>query len=264
MLSNRVQNVAYIKILGTENHKKIKIVRLRSVLNSGFEVDKNYISDCVSNNDCKLDESISRAKSKIFELAFCNNWDYFFTATLDPSKYDRTNLELFHSDLTQWLRNQGKKNGKKIDFLLIPELHSDLKSWHMHGFISGVSISDLKQFVYGDKMGQSLVQKVLNGDIVYNWLSYSKKFGFCSLEPIKSPEAVSKYVTKYICKDLAKSVSEVGAHMYYHSRGLKTSELIKKGMMSAHITPNFENEYVQIVEIPFSDEAFKYWLSLID
>lgn len=263
MYSRRLKDLTFIKILGTDDNRKIKVVRMKSVQNAGFETEKKYIPEETLHYDHKLEESISRAKTKIFEIAFCNSWDFFLTATLDPAKYDRTDLERFHKDFTKWLSNQGQKYKTKIDFLLIPEKHSDGQSWHIHGLLRGVPLSALHQFTKGDIMGKKLAEKVLNGDVVYNWIDYQRKFGFCDLEPIRSPEAVSKYVTKYICKDLAKSVSEVGAHLYYHSRGLKTAETIKKGMMSANITPDFENEFVQIVECPYSDENLSNWLSLL-
>jgi hypothetical protein len=34
--------------------------------------------------------------------------------------------------------------------------------------------------------------------------------------------------------------------MYYHSKGLKTAETIKKGTMSGNIIPDFVNDYVKI------------------
>ena len=112
-------------------------------------------------------------------------------------------------------------------------------------------------------MGKGLAEKVKNGDKVYNWLAYAKKFGFCDLERIHNPEAVSKYITKYITQDLAKSVTEINAHQYYHSRGLKTAEVIKKGTMSANIVPDFENEYCRILTCAYDEDLLNLLLSKI-
>jgi len=226
-------------------HKKWKFCTMVAVRNAGFEINrKPFVRGGV--NDKKTDNNISRTRSTIFELAFCNAWEWFFTATLSPEKYDRENLGKFHKDLTQWLRDYGKKYDIKIDFLLVPELHADGKSWHMHGLLKGLPIHHLKQFKIGDKMGLKLAEKVKKGDCVYNWVSYLQKFGFCDLEPVRSHEAVSKYMTKYISKSLDNSVRELGSHMYYCSRGLNRAKQIKKGIMSANITPDFENEYCSI------------------
>lgn len=245
-------NQTILKVYGTPEHKKIKVIQMNWLRTSGVESDEEKAERGTA-NDSKLEDNILRAKSKIFELAFCNHWDWFFTGTLDKTKYDRTDLDKYHKDLTQWFRDYKKKTGIQIAFLLIPELHSDGKSWHMHGFLRGIPIEHLVQFRIGDKMGKALADKVQKGDAVFNWPAYSKKFGFCDLEPIKNHEAVSKYVTKYVSKSLAEGVTELNAHMYYHSRGLNEAEVIKKGSMAATIEPDYENEYCRVTWVDYSE-----------
>ena len=252
-------------IIKNYNNQKIKVITMKTLRTKGVEDDYDKIRVSEFNTyDSKMRESISRAKNKIFELAFCNSWEYFFTATLDPAKYDRTDLEKFHKDLTQWFRDYKKKYNTKIDFLLIPELHADGKSWHMHGFLKGIPIEHLKQFKIGDTMGKALAEKVKNGDIVYNWEAYAKKFGFCDLEPIRNHEAVSKYITKYINKNLETSVSELNAHLYYVSRGLITADTMKKGTMYNDIVPDFENDYCSVSWFPYSEELLQNLLDSIE
>lgn len=246
-----------LKVYGYGDNKKIKVIRMNCLRTSGVEDDEEYRALRGSVNDSKLDENIRRAKNFIFELAFCNPWQYFFTGTLNPKLYDRTDLQKYHKDLTQWLRDQGKKFGCKIDYLLIPELHTDGKSWHIHGFMNGLPDIELKQFVIGDKMGKALADKVSKGDIVYNWIAYQKKFGFCDLEPIRNAEAVSKYVSKYINKNLATSVKDLNAHLYYHSRGLRGAETIKKGTMLADIAPTYTNDYCSVSWLDYTDELLQ-------
>lgn len=252
-------NQTVVKVYGYGDNKKIKVIRLKCMRTSGIEDDNEHHIRGI--NSEKLEQSVSRTKSKIHEYAFCNPWDYFFTATLDPTKYDRTDLEKFHKDLTQWFRNYNKKYGIKIDFLLIPELHKDGKTWHMHGFLYGLPPDHLKQFKIGDTMGKSLAEKVKSGDIVYNWLAYADKFGFCDLEPIKNHEAVSKYITKYVNKNLLTSVTEINAHKYYHSRGLQQAVMIKKGTMAATIAPDYENDYCSVSWFDYSEETLQEFKS---
>ena len=244
------------KVFGEGKDKKIKLVRMNYLKTSGIELDDiEYVRGTVNEN--KINESILRSKSKIFELAFCNPWDWFFTGTINPNKQDRTDLELFHKQLTQWLRDYNKKYKLNIKFLFVPEKHKDGKSWHIHGFIYGLPVEHLVQFQVGDKMGKGLAEKVLNGDIVYNWKAYFDRFGFCDLEPIRNHEAVSKYVTKYINKELASSVTELNAHTYYHSRGLRFAELKKKGSMNwGNIEPTYENEYCSVCWLDYTEELF--------
>ncbi|MCD8003059.1 MAG: hypothetical protein LUG88_04000 [Clostridia bacterium] len=246
-------NQSILKKYGYGDHMKLKLITMNVLRTAGVEDDTEYTSKC-SVNDEKLDENISRAKSNIFELAYCNPWQWFFTGTLDAEKYNRENLEKYHHDFTRWIKEYNRYHGTKIKFLLIPELHKDGKSWHMHGFLNGLPVDHLKQFIIGDRMGKAIADKVTNGETVYNWTAYAKKFGFCDLETIRNPEAVSKYVTKYICKDLKNSVKELNTHLYYHSRGLNKAQTIKKGVFSAQLTPTYENEYCSVCWMDYSEE----------
>lgn len=257
-------NQTIVSVLGCGDNKKIRVTTMAWLRTAGVEDDDEERPERGTVNDEKLAVNLSRTKRTIYELAFCNPWDWFFTATLDPKKYDRTNLEKFHKDLTQFIRDQRKKYGISIDFLLIPEKHSDGITWHMHGFLKGLPVEHLRRFKLGDKMGKALAEKVKNGDEVYDWTDYSKKFGFCDLEPIKNHEAVSKYVTKYISKELANSVTELNAHQYYCSRGLKRAEVIKKGSMSLHIKPDFIGEYCSVATLPYSPELLEKICNSID
>ena len=203
-------------------------------------------------NDTKLSCNISRAKSRIFELALCNPWDYFITATLNKEKYDRTNLKKYQKDLSRFIRNQRSKNGSQLKYLLIPELHSDNVSWHMHGLIRGVSEQMLSEFD-PDKHPLKLI---VGG--YKNWQDYESKFGFVSLGQIKNGQAVSGYITKYITKDTQKNVTEVGSRMFYSSQGLKGAEVIKKGTLATLPAQwDFSNDYVNILWIP-KEEVNKY------
>ena len=252
-------NQSIVKLYGTEsNGYCIKIVTMNTLRTAGLvDVPATYTEKCTANEE-KLACNVARARNKIFELSFCNDWDYFFTGTISPEKYDRTDLEKFVKDFTHFVRNQSTKYGDKIRYLIIPELHADGKSWHIHGLLSGVPADSLRQYRVGDSMGKALAEKVVSGDTVYSWLPYAKKFGFCDLEAVKSAEAVSKYVTKYISKDLARSVTEVGAHLYYRSQGLNEAQTIKKGLMLADIKPDFVGQYCSITDLPYTPEVIAY------
>lgn len=242
-------DVTIVKEFGTENSlKKYKIINMNVLRTKGVEDNPNYSFNNRCNvNDTKLSENIIRARNKIFELAFCNQWQYFFTGTLDKEKYNREDLEKFHKDFTRFIRKYNKRFSLNIKFLIIPEKHQDGKSWHFHGLINNLPEEKLKQFEVGDKMSKKLLEKVLQGDIIYNWLDYKNKFGFCDLEPIKNKEALSKYITKYITKELFLSVTTLNAHLYYHSRGLNFAKEIRKGHMSwSDIQPDFKNDFCKI------------------
>lgn len=134
----------------------------------------------------KLDQSISRARARIFELAICNPWEFFVTLTLDPARYDRRDLPAFRRDLSQWIRNQRRLHGCDFRYLLIPEMHRD-GAWHMHGLVAGLR--------------ESAFEFNANGYLDYP--PYRDRFGFISLSRVRVPEAVARYITKYVSKDLA-------------------------------------------------------------
>jgi len=218
-------NVAILKDYGL----KKKLVLCNTLRKKGFEeeIEKRERGTV---NENKLDQSISRTKSRIFELAYCNPWDLFVTLTLNPKNYDRSDLSKFKSNLSQWIRNYNKKHKTSVKYLLIPEMHED-GNWHMHGFIMGLPKEHLKENEHG----------------YLDWFAYKLKFGFISIDTIRNQEAVAKYVTKYITKDLAKSVTDLNANMYYCSKGLKRAEELKRGTLAATNIPfDFSNEYCSV------------------
>lgn len=208
--------------------------------------DERAYSEKGTVNENKLDENISRARSRIFEYAYCNPWEYFVTFTLDKTKYDRYDLEKFQKDFSCFIKNMNRNNGLSIKYILIPETHKD-GAWHMHGFIMGLPVDQLRLFTLNEKLPDYIREKLQSDQKVFEWMKYHKKFGFCDLEPIRNQEACAKYVTKYISKSLAADITELGAHLYYCSKGLKKSEIKAKGQFSGQLNhPNFSNEYCSI------------------
>lgn len=220
--------------------------------NSCFEDEEDRI---VSRNinDEKLENNLSRTKSKVHEYGASNKFDYFITLTLDPKKYDRHDLSAYIKNLGQYIRNQRKKYNADIQYLLIPEPHKD-GAWHMHGLIKGMHKEQLKLFTLEDKLPYRILELIKKGHKIYNWTNYAEKFGFNTLEEIKSVNAVSKYITKYVSKVLVDDLSrEKEKHLYYVTRGLKTAKKVKEGYMSSsqleNITFNYENDYIKLKDL---------------
>jgi len=177
--------------------------------------------------DFKLDQSLSRTRRVILEYGLCNEWKYFCTFTLAKDKYDRENLIAWHKDFSQWLRDQRKVHLKKgydlpLRFVLVPELHEDGKSWHMHGLFSDIS-PFLVSFQDLRSQGYKVPDKLVNNGY-YCWLDYWKKFGFCSFGKINNKVACGFYITKYITKDMQDAAIGVGLHRYYASRPLNRAK----------------------------------------
>lgn len=63
-------------------------------------------SKCFTPNSEKLKNNISRARSRVLEIAPCNEWEYFLTPTLDGNKQNRTGLAGWYiRDLDNWIEN---------------------------------------------------------------------------------------------------------------------------------------------------------------
>ena len=227
---------------------RLKLVRHNALRTKGIEdVDQHTRKGSVS--DVKSDNNISRAKNRVFELALCNPWNIFLTFTLDPKKYNRNDLGKFRKDLSQFVRDYNKKYGLAIKYLLIPEEHKK-GGWHMHGFLMGLPDEHLRLFTLSEKIPKYIREKLKSGQAVYEWEPYRKKFGFCDLEVVKDQFAVSAYVTKYITKDLDRTVRESGAHLYYCSQGLSRSVVIFRGKANDGLVYDYESDYNSIKWLP--------------
>jgi hypothetical protein len=172
-------------------------------------------------NEAKLENSFSRARSMIKQYGLCNDWDYFVTLTLDPKKYNRYELKKFKTDLIRFacdIRKKYKKlDNRRLSYVFVPENHKD-GAWHMHGLLYGLPQSAVSDFVRG------VHPDYLVDNGFFNWPDYADKFGFVSLGIIRDKIGTVLYTTKYIDKNI-KALSDMkGDHLYMASRPLKTAE----------------------------------------
>lgn len=207
------------------------------IKNSGFEDDRKFEYKRDVNKE-KLSNNIARARSKIFEYAICNEFEYFVTLTLNRDYLDRYDLKEYIKKLGQFIRDYRKKYKANVQYLLIPEKHID-GAWHMHGLLKGIPKEQLKINKHGYK----------------DWEAYSKRFGYISIDDIRSQIAVSKYITKYISKsiDTGRGVTEKESKLYYCSRGLKKPIKIHEGTLKSYQLINiyfeFENDYIRSITL---------------
>lgn len=212
------------------NDQVSKLTVCARVRKPGYELAdgcREFTRKGEAGNEEKLPENIRRAKSKVFELALCNDFAYFCTLTFSQEKVkDRYDLEGCMKSFAKWLNNYNyRKAAAAVQYLLIPEPHQD-GAWHLHGLVSGIPEADLRQFQLDEHLPTHIRKELAKGHQVFQWTAYDKKFGYCTLSPIRSTDAVSKYITKYVTKELGSSVKELNAHLYYRSQGLKQKELI--------------------------------------
>lgn len=172
----------------------------------------------------KLSNNICRAKSNVIDYVLSNDFKYYVTLTLNDS-IDRFDLDSHRVRISQLIRDLRKKFYTNFHYILIPELHKN-GAIHFHGFFSEDFIQD---FYYNE----------------YNHLSWKSydNFGFSCIEEIKDKTSCCLYITKYITKDLCKSLK--GKHLYFCSQGLKKSKKILSFVAPSLLPINYDfiNEY---------------------
>lgn len=185
-------------------------------------------------DDERLRTSIARTRSRIRELALCNDFEYFCTFTLSPEKQDRHDLKRWVKDFGNWVGNYNKKYNTKLEYLIIPEQHKN-GAWHAHGLVKGIAPQSI----------------VVNEHGYYDMPYYARRFGFMNFSTIKSRERCANYITKYVTKDVASTARAIGrsAHMFYHSRGLREKEVIWTGY--GDFKGDYENAFVKWAFVDF-------------
>lgn len=244
-----------------------KITMYKQTWRAGYEAIEGDTDDKqgagkknTAGNEKKLKESLSRTRSTIFELALCNEWEWFVTLTLNPEYHDRKDLTRYKKKLTVWLKNYNRIHETNIRYLLIPEQHADGQSWHMHGLLVGLPKEHLEEFTIQEKLPSKMIIEIARGNKLYNWPAYAKKFGYVSLSKIRNIESTSRYITKYISKELAKTKIKLNDHLYYCSQGLKRAETIYQGPLTKELEEEYSNEYVKIKTVRSLEEAIKYFV----
>ena len=201
----------------------------------------------------RLPEHISRARARVRELAFCNEWRYFLTVTVDSANQARDDLGALKRRWNQCLKDYSKKYGERPRYLIIPETHHDGKSWHLHGLVSDFAQGSLVRNEHGYL------------DVPY----FRSRFGWVSVSPVRDPSRTASYICKYITKDATATAAKLNGHehMFFASQGLKGKELIWSGgerlLYPEGVEWAFENDWVKLSELE-GEALDKFYERLIE
>lgn len=146
--------------------------------------------------------SISRTKTTIADICLCNKFDLFCTFTFDPKRFNSKSMSSCKAYMNNWCHNAKARHSRQLEYLIVPEHHKS-GAIHFHALIKGYC-GRLKDS--GHKQG---------GRIIYNIPHWH--FGFSTAVKIDNIEAVSRYIRKYITKDM---ILFPGSKRYYCSQGL--------------------------------------------
>lgn len=141
--------------------------------------------------------SINRTRQTVEDICLCNQFEWFMTFTFDPKRYNNSRLSFAKSYMTTWLHNAKARHSPNLQYLVIPEQHKS-GAWHFHALLSGFE-GHMKPTKHSS-----------NGRPVYNVKNWM--FGFSTAVKIEEDgqEAVSRYVRKYITKDMLSKDFQIG------------------------------------------------------
>lgn len=146
-----------------------------------------------------MERSMRRARAKLRRLALANDFQYFVTLTLDPSRIDRYDGAAVVRALGRWCDNMVRRHG--LRYVLVPERHKD-GAFHFHGFMAGPGLLVRDSGVCWD------------GRPVFNLPQWS--FGFTTAQALYGDYHAA---VGYCCKYIGKQAGERPLGRWYYSGG---------------------------------------------
>lgn len=127
--------------------------------------------------------SLSRTKSHIREICLSNEFQYFFTVTVNSQKADRFSLSEVQEKMKK-ICKKIKRCNKDFKYIFITEKHKD-GAFHFHGMAKNIPLYE--------------------NDYHYFSCLYFDELGYNSFSKILDYNACCSYITKYITKDCVKN-----------------------------------------------------------
>ena len=155
-----------------------------------------------------LNDAISRARQKIYQLARCNDWQWFLTLTLSPKIVDSFNYDLSSKMVIRWINNFRRRN-KGVKYIIVPEPHKSGR-WHFHGLASGLKTDELIK-----------TNVKINGRQVYHLSGYG--LGWSTATQIEESSRVASYIVGYMNQTFLRGVG-FNRKRYWASKNLDKPE----------------------------------------
>ena len=113
-----------------DNICRIVISKSSYVPHKEKQDEKHFLSGNTESDIC----SLSRAKRMIREYSLCNDFQYFFTSTVNSELADRYSLSECQKNIRKIMKSIKRKN-KDFIYLFITEKHKD-GAFHFHSLRS--------------------------------------------------------------------------------------------------------------------------------
>lgn len=201
------------------------------------------------------DDNLKRAKDKVFDIVFLNEWDWFLTITFDDNIVDASDVPLVLKKCNKWLNNQQQR--KNLSYILIPEYHKKNKRVHAHALVKG-NLTFISSGTYTHHQFKKPVKlstlKKHNIDLeecqeVFNCNDW--KYGFSTgIRVYGDKGALSYYITKYLTKDVKK----IFGKFYYSSRDLRRIP------DTYYLNISYNDVEGREIRVKNTDLKFKYYL----
>lgn len=152
--------------------------------------------------------SMNRTVNKVYHLSRSNVWEWFFTLTFNPEKVDSFDFDACQKKLTKWLDHL-HRTAPDMKYMVVPEQHKSGR-YHFHGLFAHME-------------GVSFINSghtTKDGDVIFNIGNYT--LGWSTATRVKDNAKVTKYITKYISKDMCASTKN--RKRYWRSRNLNDVE----------------------------------------
>lgn len=191
---------------------------------SGWEcteerIHKENIHKPQNKDNASRNDSVSRARTKVFDIAYMNDFTQFITFTFNGEKFARSDITTIMKTVKKTLDNWVQRYNLK--YLLLPEYHLDGNNIHCHALGSGNY-----QLIDSGTVTTNLYKKPIKIETairkgipenewhkVYNMPQW--KYGWSTaINLYGEKKNVCRYITKYITKDLQKIFGN-----YYYAGG---------------------------------------------
>lgn len=200
-------------------------------------------------------DSVKRAKDSIFDYVLNNDFDYFFTGTINPDVLDSKDPKELLKPLQKWLKNMVQRYN--MQYIMIAEYHKHSGRIHFHGLFKA---DKLRLLDSGTKLYKGYNKPVSderavklgleNGRTVYNLATW--KFGFSTcIELYGDRINTAFYVTKYITKDCKK----IFGKFFWHNRALQKPVIQYSNMVFDEIDSIDHNGYKYIFKTGDENET---------
>ena len=237
----------FLDLLGVNDESELEKEKRMLLLELLAEAEKDE-----TNKEKNIERCIRRAKDRIFDIAFCNDWKYFVTLTINDEKINALNVKEVMKKLNKFLNNMQQRHG--LSYIIIPEYHESGRV-HCHGLINdALKVEDsgtrgVKGYTAPLKLS-TIKSKGLTRDIthiVYNLPQWT--YGFSTAVPVYGDGgALATYVTKY----MTKATTKIFGKYYWSSRDLKREPKIE------YCNTDYQSLNLEEFRIPNTSIMLKY------